>query len=68
MRYYINCPWDMIENIFLSFNIHDIPRLHNQQAYSLAKVAENFIPPIVMELKYHIDMIHKPSIPNNFHY
>lgn len=58
----------MIENYFLSFNIHAIPRLHNQQADSLAKSAANFIPPTVLKLKYHIDMRHKPSIPNNIHY
>jgi len=68
MRYYRNCAWDLIENFFLSFNIHDDPRFHNQQADSLAKVASTFIPPIVLKLKYHIDMKHKPSIPNNVHY
>jgi hypothetical protein len=68
MRSYINCAWDLIENFFLSFNIHVIPRLHNQQADSLAKDASTFIPPIVLKLKYHIDMRHKPSIPNNVHY
>jgi ribonuclease HI len=30
MRSYRNCAWDLIENFFLSFNIHAIPRLHNQ--------------------------------------
>jgi ribonuclease HI len=68
MRSYRNCAWDLIEFFFLSFNIHVIPRLHNQQADSLAKVATNFIPPTVLKLKYHIDMRHKPSIPNNVHY
>jgi ribonuclease HI len=68
MRSYRNCAWDLIENFFLSFNIHVIPRLHNQQADSLAKAASTFIPPIVLKLKYHIEMRHKPSIPNNVHY
>jgi ribonuclease HI len=68
MRSYRNCAWDLIENFFLSFNIHDFPRLHNQQVDSLAKAATTFIPPTIMKLKYHIDMRHKPSIPNNVHY
>jgi hypothetical protein len=68
MIFYRNCTWDLIENVFLSFKIHDIPRLHNQQADSLAKYVATFIPPIVLKLKYHIDMRHKPSIPKNLHY
>jgi hypothetical protein len=68
MRSYRNYAWDLTNNFFLSFNIHAIPRLHNQQANSLAKAATNFIPPTILKLKYHIDMRHKPSIPNNVHY
>jgi hypothetical protein len=68
MRSYRNCAWDLIENLFLSFNIHAIPRLHNQQADSLAKATSTFIPPTVLKLKYHIEMRHKPSIPDNVHY
>jgi ribonuclease HI len=65
LRSYINCAWDLIENSFPSFNIHHIPRMENQQADSLAKVAATFVPPTVLKLKYHIEMRHKPSIPNN---
>jgi hypothetical protein len=68
MRSYRNCAWDLINFFFLSFNIHGIPRLHNQQADSLAKAAPIFIPLTVLKLKYQIDMRHKPSIPNNVHY
>jgi hypothetical protein len=68
MRSYRNCAWDLIEKKFLSFNINVIPRLHNQQEDSLAKVASTFIPPTILKLKYHIEMIYKPSIPNNVHY
>jgi hypothetical protein len=39
--------------------------MHNQQADSLAKSATTFVPPIVLKLKYHIELRHKPSIPNN---
>jgi hypothetical protein len=58
----------LIENFFLSFNIHAIPRLHNQQPDSSTKTTTTFIPPTVLKLKYHTDMLHKPSIPNNSHY
>jgi len=54
----------MIENLFLSFNIH-IPRIENQQEDSLTKVVATFMPPIVLKLKYHIEMRHRPSIQNN---
>jgi len=39
--------------------------MENQQADSLAKVVATFIPPIVMKLKYHIKMRHRPLILNN---
>jgi hypothetical protein len=39
--------------------------VHNQQANSLAKVVATLVPPIVLKLKYHIEMRHKPSISNN---
>jgi hypothetical protein len=61
----MNCAWDLIEFFFSSFNIHHIPREENQQADSLAKAATNFMPPMVLKLKYHIEMRHQPSIPNN---
>ena len=40
--------------------------MKNQQADSLAKDVATFMPPIVLNLKYHIEMRHRPSIPNNF--
>jgi hypothetical protein len=58
----------LIENFFLSFNIHAIPILHNQQDDLLAKDASIFIPPIVLKFKYHIEMTHKHSIPDNLHH
>jgi ribonuclease HI len=65
LRSYNNCAWDLIENFFSSFNFHHIPRMENQQADSLAKEATNFLIPIVLKIKYHIEMRHRPSIPNN---
>jgi hypothetical protein len=34
----------------------------------LAKDESTFIPPTILKLKYHIEMRHKPSIPDNVHY
>jgi hypothetical protein len=65
---YKNCAWNLIENVFLSFNIHAIPRLCNQQDDSLSKATSTFIPPVVLKLKYHIEMRRKPSILDNVHY
>jgi ribonuclease HI len=62
-RSYRNCSLDLIDNLFSSFNIHSIPIMQNQQVDSLAKVVVNFIPPIVLKLKYHIEMRHRPLIP-----
>jgi ribonuclease HI len=65
IRSYRNCTWDLIENFFSSFNIHHIPKVENQQFDSLAKATATFVPPTVLKLKYHIEMRHMPSIPNN---
>jgi hypothetical protein len=53
------------QKLFSLFNIHHIPRAENQQVDSLEKVAATFMPPTVLKLKYHIEMRHEPSIPNN---
>jgi ribonuclease HI len=45
MRAYNNCVLDIIEIFFLSFNIHAIPIIHNQQANSLAIATNTFRPP-----------------------
>jgi ribonuclease HI len=54
LRSYRNCEWDLIENFFSSFNIHNIPRMENQQADSLAKAVATFMPPTILKLNYHI--------------
>jgi ribonuclease HI len=65
MRAYKNCVWDLIENFFLSFNIHAIPIIHNQQADSLVVATSTFRPPNVTSLEYQIQLRHRPSIPDN---
>jgi hypothetical protein len=65
MRAYINLVWDLIENLFLTFNIHAIPRHENQQVDSLAVEASTFKPPDVPKLKYEVEMRQRPSIHDN---
>jgi ribonuclease HI len=65
LRSYRNCVWDLIENFFTSVNFHFVPRSENQQVDALAKAASTFTPPTAFNLKYHIQMRHRPSIPNN---
>jgi ribonuclease HI len=65
LRSYRNCAWDLMEKQFSLVKVHFIPRAENQQADSLAKEASTFVPPTAFKLKYHIEVRHKPSIPNN---
>ena len=53
------------EFFFSSVYVHYIPRAENLKADSLAKVALTFTPPTNFKLKYHIEVRHKTSIPNN---
>jgi ribonuclease HI len=65
LRSYRNCAWDLMEKLFSSVKVHFIPRAENQQVDSLAKEASTFVPPTTFKLKYHIEVRHRPSIPNN---
>jgi len=65
MRAYKKCVWNLIENFFLFFCIHSIPRIHNQQAKSLAVSSSGFRPPTVPKPKYQIEIRHRLSIPDN---
>jgi ribonuclease HI len=47
MRSYRNYAWDLIENFFLTFNIHAIPRQENKQVDSLVVETSTFKPPEV---------------------
>jgi hypothetical protein len=46
-------------------NFHFVPSAENQQADALAKAASTFDPPTSFNLKYHIQLRHRPSIPDN---
>jgi hypothetical protein len=54
-----------MENFFSSVKVHYVPRVENLKEDSLAKAALTFAPPTAFKLKYHIEVRHRPSIPNN---
>jgi hypothetical protein len=54
-----------MEKLFSLVKVHFIPRVENQQVDSLDKEASTFVPPTTFKLKYHIEVRHRPSIPNN---
>jgi hypothetical protein len=54
-----------MENFFSSVNVHFIPCTENLQADALAKASSTFTPPTTFKLKYHIEIRHRPSIPDN---
>ena len=64
LKAYRNKVLDLIDNFFLAFKIHLIPKSENKQEYSLAISASNFIPPLPLKLKYDIELRCRPNIPN----
>jgi ribonuclease HI len=56
--------WDYVDNLFLAFNITFVYRILNQQADSLALAASNFKTPMFPNLKFEVEVRHRPSIPN----
>jgi hypothetical protein len=65
LKQYRNEVWDFVENFFLAFNITFIQRSLNQQADSLALAASNFKTPILPNLRFEVEVRHRPSIPDN---
>jgi hypothetical protein len=65
MRAYRNEVWDLVDSLFLDFNISFVPREENTMADSLAISASNFRIPLPPKLKYDVEVRYRPSIPNN---
>ena len=65
LKVYRNEVWDLIDNFFTTSNIYFIPRDHNQTANSLDLVATFFTVPQNTQLRYPIEVRHRPSIPDN---
>ncbi len=68
MRSYRNHVWDLLENFFDEYSIVAIPRDENTQADALAIAASNFKVPTTLQLKYEVEMLYRPSIPDNVHH
>jgi hypothetical protein len=54
-----------MEKNFSFVNVHSIPCTENLQDDVLAKEDSTFTPPTTFTLKYHIEIRHRPSIPDN---
>jgi hypothetical protein len=57
--------WDYVENFFLAFNITFVHSNLNQWVDSLALAANNFKTPMFPNLKFEIEVRHRPLIPDN---
>ena len=64
LKAYRNEVLDLIDNFFLAFNIHLIPKSENKQADSLAISGSNFRPPLPLKLKYDVELRCRPNIPD----
>jgi ribonuclease HI len=65
LKKYINEMWEFFDNLFLSFNITFIDINLNQHEDSLALVASNLRTPIFPNLRFEIEVRHRPSIPDS---
>jgi ribonuclease HI len=65
LKQYRNEVWDYVDNFFLAFNITFVHKNLNQQADSLALAASNFKTPMFPNLKFEVEVRHRPSIPDN---
>jgi hypothetical protein len=64
-KQYRNEVWDLIDNLFLAFNLSFIPREQNQKVDSMALAASMFRPPIGPSIKYQVEIKHITTIPDN---
>jgi hypothetical protein len=64
----MNEVWDLVDNLFLAFNISFIPREENQKEDFLALVSSTFRTPIGPHIKYQVDFIHSTTIPEKIYH
>jgi len=60
--------WDMFGNYFTEHSVKVIPRYDNTVTNSLEIVAGKFKTPTAGKRKYKVDIVNRPSIPNNTKY
>ena len=68
MRAYRNEVWDMIGNFFTEHTIQVVSRHENTIADSLEVAAGKFKTPIAGQKEYQVDIVNRPSIPDNSKY
>ena len=68
MRAYRNEVWDMIGKFFTEHTIQVVSRHENMVADSLAVAAGKFKTPIAGQKEYQVDIVNRPSIPDNSKY
>ena len=68
MRAYRNELWDMFGNYFKEHKIRVIPIYENTIVDSLVVAARKFKTPTASQRKYKVDIVNRPSIPNNSKY
>ena len=68
MRAYRNEVWDMFKNFFTEHTVQVIPRHENAVADSLVTTVGKFEAPTARKRKYKVDIVTRPSIPDNTKY
>ena len=68
MRAYRNEVWDMFGNYFTEHTIKVVPRYENTVADSLVVATGKFKTPSAGQKEYQVDIVNRPSIPNNSKY
>ena len=68
MRAYRNEVWDIIGNFFTKHTIQVVSRHENTVVDSLAVAAGKFKTPIAGQKEDQVDIVNRPSIPNNSKY
>ena len=68
MRAYKNEVWDMLGNFFSEHRVMVIPRIENMIVDSLATTTGNLKILIYSNKKYKIEVVNRPSIPENSKY
>jgi ribonuclease HI len=62
LRIYINEVLDLIDSLFLAFNISFVPREEKTMENSLVVSASNFKIPLPPKLKYDVEVTHRPFV------
>ena len=68
MRSYRNEVWYVFGNYFTEHSVQVIPRYDNTVADSLETVTGKFETPAAGKKKYKVDIVNRPSIPDNTKY